>query len=191
MSPESSLSRRGFLVGAGTAGLAGAASTGASAQEGTTHTVDMTDDLVFDPDELTIAPGDTVVWENVGQIGHTVTAYEDEIPAEAEFFASGDATSESEARGAYPPGGDVAGGDSYEHTFEAEGEYGYFCIPHEGVGMVATLSVVPGGAQPEGPAEPAIPESALALGVGAAVALVSVLALTYAFLKYGGGGGAE
>ena len=31
----------------------------------------------------------------------------------------------------------------------------------------------------------------MALGVGAAVALVSVLALTYAFLKYGGGGGAE
>lgn len=122
------VSRRGFLTGAGTVGLVAAASS-AVAQEGTTHTVDMTDDLVFDPDEITIAPGDTVVWENVGTIGHTVTAYEDELPDGAEFFASGDAESESDARSAYPPGGNLSGGQTFQRTFDVEGSTGTSASP--------------------------------------------------------------
>ena len=205
--PTGALSRRAFLAGAGAASAIASSSpaaaqegtptatqagTATAAQGGTTHTVDMTDELVFDPDEITIAPGDTVVWENVGQIGHTVTAYEDEIPEEAEFFASGDAEDESSARAAYPPGGNVAGGESYQHTFPVEGEYGYFCIPHEGVGMIATLTVEPGGGEaPSGPALPSVPEAARTVGVAAGVGFMAILALTYAFLKYGGGGQAE
>lgn len=30
---------------------------------------------------------------------------------------------------------------SYSRTFDVAGEYRYFCIPHEGAGMVATLTV--------------------------------------------------
>jgi plastocyanin len=145
--------RRGLL--AATAGVASATTAGtAGAQEddqgdgdggGETYTVDMTDDLIFDPEEITVAPGDTVVWENVGSVGHSVTAYEDEIPDGAEYFASGGFDSEQAARDAYPAEGDIPGGESYEHTFETTGEFAYFCIPHEQVGMIGTVVVQEGG----------------------------------------------
>lgn len=190
----STTTRRDFLRGVGVAGAAAVAgaSAPAAAQEdgaggGTTHTVDMTDDLVFDPDALTIAPGDTVTWVNVGGVGHSVTAYEDGIPEDAEFFASGDFGSESAARSGYPQRGDVAGGEEYSYTFEVEGDYEYFCIPHETVGMVAEISVVPGGATPEPAVNiPTVPDSAKSLALATTTALVSVLGLAYFFLKYGG-----
>lgn len=202
MPEEGATTRRAFLTGAGVTGLIRTSSTaraqagtptgtpaGASpgAQGGTTHTVDMTDELVFDPDDITIAPGDTVVWENVGQIGHTVTAYEDEIPEEVEFFASGDAESESAARAAYPPQGNLAGGDTFEMTLDVEGDYGYFCIPHEPVGMIASLTVTADGGEPSGPTVPTVPESARIIGIAASVGFLSIIFLTYLFLKYGGG----
>lgn len=191
--PQSTTRRtflRGVGIGAATA-VAGSASTPVAAQEdgqtGTTHTVDMTDGLIFDPDELTIAPGDTVTWVNVGGVGHSVTAYEDGTPADADYWASGDFASESAARGGYPQRGDVAGGEEYSHTFEVEGDYEYFCIPHETVGMVGEISVVPGGAAPE-PAVPipSVPDSAKTLAVATTTALLSVVGLAYFFLKYGG-----
>lgn len=77
----------------------------------------MTDGLVFNPDEITVAPGTTVIWENVGNIGHSVTAYEEDIPSQAAYFASGGFESEDDVRGAYvaggPDSGDVAGGESF------------------------------------------------------------------------------
>lgn len=196
---NSPLSRRAFVrrgtsgaVAAATAaGVAGSAGT-ASAQ--TAHTVDMTDQLVFDPDQLTIAPGDTVVWENVGSVGHSVTAYEDRIPGDAEYFASGGFDSEQAARNAYPEG-DVAGGESFEHTFEVEGEYGYFCIPHESAGMVASLTVGEGGGTPTGGGggggPPPVPESARTLALATIFGLLSTLGLAYVFMKYGGDYGTE
>jgi plastocyanin len=190
---DRAVSRRGFLRGAGTVGGAGAALAGsvgaAGAQEATTHQVDMTDGLVFDPDSLTVAPGDTVVWETVGSVGHSVTAYEDEQPEGVEFWSSGDLDSEQAARDAYPDEGDVAAGETYEHTFETEGVYPYFCIPHEAAGMVAELEVVEGGAAPEGgggQAIPQVPDSAKSLAVAVSTAMLSVLALAWFFIKYGG-----
>ncbi|MBV0925374.1 halocyanin [Halomicroarcula limicola] len=199
-SPQPEVSRREFFrLAAG--GAAAAATAGrAAAQEGDgeggeTVTVEMTDDLVFDPSELTIAPGTTVVWENVGGIGHSVTAYEDEIPAEAEYFTSGGLESEQAARQAYPSEGDVAGGETYEHTFDVEGEYGYFCIPHEGAGMVASLTVTtePQGGGDGGVQEglPSVPEGAVTVGVGAAATIFAVFVLAYVFTKYGGDYGEE
>lgn len=171
-------------------GTATGTSTDGGGGGGETHTVDMTDDLVFDPDEITIAPGDTIVWENVGDIGHSVTAYEDEIPEDAEFFASGDADDEQAARDGYPDQGDIPGGESYEYTFEVEGEYGYFCIPHEDPGMLGTVIVsedAGGGGDGGGAAAgPAVPDSAKTLGVGASFAMVATLLLAYFFLKFGG-----
>jgi len=170
---------------------AAAATPGARAQDATTHQVDMTDDLVFDPDELTIAPGDTVVWETVGRVGHSVTAYEDEIPADAEYFASGGFDDESSARSGYPAQGDVAEGETYEHTFEVEGTYDYFCIPHESVGMLAELTVSADAGEDGGDGEgvvpvPGVPPSAQVLGVATTVAMVAVLGLAYVMLRYGG-----
>ena len=111
-------------------------------------TVDMTDDLVYDPETITVSVGDTVTWENVGSVGHTVTAYEDNIPDGAAYWASGDFDSEQAARDAYVPGdtgaGDVPGGESWSHTFETAGVHEYFCIPHESAGMVGTVEVQEG-----------------------------------------------
>lgn len=106
-----------------------------------TDTVDMTDDLAFVPQQVEVSTGTEVTWENVGSIGHSVTAYGDEIPDEAAYFASGGFESEEAARDAYPDEGNVPGGESYSHTFETAGTYEYFCIPHEMNGMVGTISV--------------------------------------------------
>jgi plastocyanin len=150
----------------------------------------MTDDLVFDPDELTIAPGDTVVWETVGSVGHSVTAYADEIPADAAYFASGGFDGEEAARSGYPGRGDVAEGETFEHTFEVEGTYGYFCIPHEAVGMLGEVTVTTdAGGDGEGGGEvpvPGVPEAGQTLGVAATIAMVSVLAMTYVVMRFGG-----
>jgi plastocyanin len=199
------VSRRGMLrrAGSGLAASAIAAGAGgtASAQEdggdgaggggGATHTVEMTDGLVFEPESLTVAPGDTVVWENVGSIGHSVTGYEDEIPDGAAYFASGGFDSEQAARDAYsagnPDSGDVPGGESYEHTFETEGEYGYFCIPHEQAGMVASVTVEEGAGEDGGAASsPAVPDAVKRLAVATTGTLAAVVALVFLFLKYGG-----
>jgi plastocyanin len=187
-------------VAAAAAAAAAVRSSGtASAQ--TTHTVDMTDSLVFDPDQLTIAPGDTVVWETVGSVGHSVTAYEDRIPEEAAYFASGGFDSEQTARSEYaagdPAAGDVGSGETFEHTFEVEGEYEYFCVPHESAGMVASLTVQEGGGGGDGGdgggggGPPPVPESARSLALATMFGLLSTLGLAYFFMKYGGDYGGE
>jgi plastocyanin len=109
-----------------------------------TDSIDMTDDLVFDPDQVQVSSGTTVTWETVGAVGHTVTAYEDDIPDDAAFFASGDFDSEEAAIDGYTneQAGDVAEGETYEHAFETTGTYEYYCIPHEMNGMIATIEVV-------------------------------------------------
>ncbi|QZX99071.1 plastocyanin/azurin family copper-binding protein [Halobaculum rubrum] len=191
-----SLTRRGFLSGtaAGVGAVAaGAATTPVRAQEGSTRTVEMTDNLVFDPEEVAVTPGTTVVWENVGNIGHSVTAYEEDLPADAEFFASGGFETEDAARSAYsagdPDSGDIAGGETYEYTFETEGTYPYFCIPHESAGMLGTIEVSEDAGATEGasgPVVPQVPDAAKTLGLAAAATLVATAGFAYVFLKYGG-----
>ena len=166
--------------------------TGPSAGE---VTIDMTDDLVFDPDDTTVAPGTTVIWENVGDIGHSVTAYEDDIPDDADYFASGGFDDEQTARESYSPGdpdsGDITGGNAYEHTFTVEGEYEYFCVPHESAGMVASLTVGEQAQQAadEGPVP--LPPLAVLVGVLALGAVVAVIGFSYFVLKYGGDYGGD
>jgi plastocyanin len=209
------LSRRALMRAA--AGSALAASAGAaSAQEtetatptgtgtstgsgggggggGATWTVEMTDENVYEPAERQVRPGDTVVWENVGSSGHTVTAYGDQIPDGANYWASGGFGSEEEARNGYPDQGVIDGGGTFEHTFQTEGTHGYFCIPHEGTGMKGTIEVTTDAPTPTptpDPAAPALPPTAKAIGVAAAAAMASTLGLAYAFLKYGGRGGEQ
>ena len=104
------------------------------------QTVTMPDDLTFEPKTTTIEPEETVTWTNESDIQHTVTAYEDEIPDEAAYFASGGFESERAARNRVNEGL-IAPGEDYEHTFDQPGTYGYFCIPHESSGMVGTIRV--------------------------------------------------
>jgi plastocyanin len=39
------------------------------------------------------------------------------------------------------PTGPGNGGQAFSHTFTTPGPYKYFCIPHEPLGMVATITV--------------------------------------------------
>lgn len=112
--------------------------TAASAPDSVT--VEMTDNLNFDPETVEVAVGGTVTWENVGVVAHSVTAYEDEIPEDADYFASGGFDGEAAANQAYPEEGAIGENETYEHTFETPGEHGYYCIPHESV-MKGTVVV--------------------------------------------------
>ena len=103
-------------------------------------TVEMTDGLVFRPEEVSVAQGGTVTWENVGSVGHTVTAYGDRIPNGATYFASGGFATERAARNNVT-GGLIGEGETYTHIFDIAGTYEYFCIPHESTGMVGTVEV--------------------------------------------------
>jgi plastocyanin len=108
-----------------------------------TSTVEMTDELVYEPKRIQVEAGTTVTWDNVGNIGHTVTAYQEEIPSDDAYFASGGFDSLEAATDGYSDGeGNVTGGNSYEHTFETTGTYKYYCIPHEMNGMVGFVKVV-------------------------------------------------
>lgn len=130
-----------FIAGCsgGDGGTADGGPTGETGGE--RHSVEMTGDLSFEPDGITIAPGDTVVWENVSNANHTVTALN--IPAEAEYFASGGFDSEAAAREAYNSDreGVVAPDNTYEYTFTVEGGYRYYCIRHENHGMSGSVTV--------------------------------------------------
>jgi len=130
----------GLALAGGVAGCSGsdAADTPAGTEVG--NLVEMTDDLKFEPAELTVSVGDTVTWETTGSVPHSVTAYESDLPDGATYFASGGFDSEEAARDAYPNEGAVGDGETYEHTFETTGEYPYFCIPHES-GMQGTIVV--------------------------------------------------
>ena len=191
MSVTAAVSRRDLLRGvvSGTGVTATTDTSAGWARTQSTRTIEMTDGLVFEPDSVTIPPGTTVVWENVGSIGHSITAYEGQIPADASYFASGEFDTEEDARDAYPEG-DVPGGESFSRTFEVEGEYDYFCIPHESAGMIASISVAAGGSPEQTPESgrilPQVPDSARTITIAVLVAISSVLALTYFFMKYGG-----
>ena len=97
----------------------------------------------FSPETLEVKAGDTVVFANDSSESHTVTAYEDKIPQDAEYFASGGAPSEEAARDSLSDGL-LREGDIYEVTFDVPGSYSYFCIPHLGSGMVGDIVVSEG-----------------------------------------------
>ncbi|MFB6096052.1 MAG: plastocyanin/azurin family copper-binding protein [Haloferacaceae archaeon] len=122
------------------AGCAGSSpSTGGSGSGDGVRTVEMVD-LAFAPEEVAVEAGTTVRWRNASNVDHTVTAYADEIPADADYFASGGFDTESAAR-ADIVGGLVEPGETYEHALSVPGRYGYCCLPHEGSGMVGVVRV--------------------------------------------------
>lgn len=162
---EDTRTRRRFLVGAGiatTVGLAGCAGSSPSSEpdeenndentsrtNNTTHgdsheasldgpSASATVSLVtgdngthFDPHVVWIKQGGTVTWE-LQSGSHTATAYASEndaphrIPESAKSWDSGMISEE---------------GATFEHTFETTGVYDYYCVPHEGTGMVGSVIV--------------------------------------------------
>ncbi|MFY4813413.1 plastocyanin/azurin family copper-binding protein [Haloarcula sp. AONF1] len=117
---------------------------GSSSKWSETSTVEMTDELAYEPKKVQVEAGTTVTFENVGSIGHTVTAYEDKLPDGADYFASGGFDSQQVAKDGYSNGqeGNVPKGESYEVTLETTGTYEYYCIPHEMNGMAGKIKVV-------------------------------------------------
>lgn len=105
------------------------------------HVVDLKS-ISFDPAELTVQQGDTVAWSHAEGDHHSVTALENEIPEDADYWASGGFDSEQAARDGWDNGeGAVQAGQSFVHTFETTGVHEYVCIPHEGAGMNGTITV--------------------------------------------------
>jgi plastocyanin len=144
------MNRREFLGAVGTAGTVGVAGCASVLGSGEEYDVGMTA-VAFDPPTLTVSVGEEVVWNNTSARGHTVTAADDGIPDEAEYFASGGFESEQAAREAFAAyrrepdsagnNGLISSGETYRHTFEVAGEYRYICIPHEQAGMVGAVVV--------------------------------------------------
>ena len=93
----------------------------------------MTDTYQFQPATLTVPRGTTVTWMNTGQQQHTVT----DDPAKAANRADAQLPN-----GAQPwDSGLIDAGKTFTHTFDTPGDYTYFCMPHEALGMVARITV--------------------------------------------------
>lgn len=99
----------------------------------------------FDPIGLFIEPGTTVTWKIDSQ-AHSSTAYEKgNGPAEVTRIPNG--------ADAWNSGVLSERGATFEHTFDVEGTYDYYCIPHKSLGMVGRIVV----GSPGGPAEGSMP----------------------------------
>ncbi len=141
--------RRVYLAAVGTAVSAGLAGCSSAISTGGTDPCSGEDCHIgmnrteFLPDVYEISVGDTVVWKNTSEADHTVTAYDNGIPAAADFFASGGFEDQQSARHAWQGqrGGRLGPRETFEHTFEVPGTYEYFCIPHERAEMDGKIVV--------------------------------------------------
>lgn len=138
------MDRRTFLTAAGTgATLAVAGCLDGSGAATGDYDVGMTIDS-YRPEELTVEPGTTVEFVNTSSHAHTVTAFQDAYPDGAEYWASGGFDNEEAAIDGWYSSeqrGKLATRESYEHTFEVPGTYGYYCIPHIEAEMMGRIIV--------------------------------------------------
>ena len=85
------------------------------------------EDNFFDPANITVEPGTTVTWVQSGNNPHTTTSYD----------------------GLWDSGMIEGGsGGTFSFTFEEPGTFDYFCIPHEQLGMIGSVTVTGGTASP-------------------------------------------
>jgi len=91
------------------------------------------DDPMYQPSTVQILVGQTIEWQNEGQVSHSVT----DDPARAD--KPGDALLPA---GVKPfNSGNVMPGGRFRHTFTQPGRYRYFCLTHEGDRMVGEVIV--------------------------------------------------
>lgn len=101
------------------------------------YTVKMGSDsgmLVFDPDKLSVKPGDTVKWVINKVPPHNIVFDDKTIPGGDKALAKSLSHKQLE----------MSPGDSYELTIPKDapaGEYTYFCEPHRSAGMTGKLTV--------------------------------------------------
>ncbi len=79
-------------------------------------------DLQFEPADITIKAGDTVIWTNQDQVQHTVTSGD---PEESNGLFGSELLNHLEV---------------YKHTFRKKGVFPYYCIPHPW--MIGTVNVI-------------------------------------------------
>jgi plastocyanin len=91
------------------------------------------EDNFFAPANITVEPGTTVTWVQSGNNSHSTTSYDG-------LWDSG-----------IIPGGS---GGSFSFTFQEPGTYDYFCIPHEDLGMVGSVTVTSATGTATGTASP-------------------------------------
>jgi len=97
--------------------------------------VDMTNQMRYVPDQVSVSAGSTVEWKNTSDLVHTVTAEPNLALKPADVALPKGAASFNS--------GDIDPNGTYYHTFNMPGQYRYFCIPHEADGMVGRLTVKP------------------------------------------------
>ncbi len=95
--------------------------------------VRMNDKLRFLPNEITIKVGDTVEWQNIGAVTHTITADSRRMPSSTNIKLPDGAE-------AFDSGW-VVRGKSYRYTFSEPGIYRYICLPHERAEMLGIVIV--------------------------------------------------
>jgi len=97
----------------------------------------------FDPEIVTVAPGETVVWHNTSTRAHTVTALGETLPEGADYFATGGYDDLAAAESAFwaERGGALDNGERFSHGFDVPGVYDYVCIPHAEAGMYGQVRV--------------------------------------------------
>ncbi|MGA8207095.1 MAG: plastocyanin/azurin family copper-binding protein [Candidatus Dormiibacterota bacterium] len=105
--------------------------TAATAQS--SITIDATNSLKFVPATACLKAGGTVTWRSTSDITHTTT---DEPSLAA---VASDAALPAGATGWNHI---LAAGASFSLKLTVPGTYKYFCIPHETLGMVASITVV-------------------------------------------------
>jgi len=133
VSSDNMCTRRAAMARA--AGLAAGLSMAAVNQPGfaaETKMVKMGSDsgqLVFVPDEIKICKGDTVTWVNNKGGPHNVVFDEDAIPSgvSQESISMDDQLGDE--------------GATFSKKFDTAGSYSYYCEPHRGAGMAASLIV--------------------------------------------------
>ncbi|EFJ09705.1 hypothetical protein SELMODRAFT_167855 [Selaginella moellendorffii] len=105
---------------------------GASSALAASVTVKMGGDdgsLAFIPKNISIGAGDTVIFENNAGFPHNIIFDEDAVPS----GVNADALSHPDLLN--------APGESYKVTLQTKGTYGFYCEPHQGVGMSGDISV--------------------------------------------------
>lgn len=97
--------------------------------------VTITENFRFEPAAVTIRAGEAVLFHNASPFVHTVTddpklagqPADAVLPTGAEAFTSGD----------------LAPGADYRRVLSVPGTYKFFCVPHEGIGMLGEITVLP------------------------------------------------
>jgi plastocyanin len=96
----------------------------------------MTSQLTFDPLEVRVPVGATVVWHNDATMVHDVAGYEgDPIKDDRTAFSSSDPAPEGLGRLMQP-------GEEFEHTFAEKGTWTVWCHTHHEQEMKGVVHVV-------------------------------------------------